>query len=162
MKEQFNSAARPSPTLVLPQLVTPMTMTAPLNISELRQTSTLTSEFSLLSIMNKKQKNQWELQMFYGAIEGTEFEVLDPRFNECLTGHGRVERLWTGARWAEGPAWFAAGRYLVWSDIPNNRMLRYERPMAGFGFSPQTPMAIRWTGIRLVTCEHLRGASARA
>ena len=64
--------------------------------------------------------------MFYGAIEGTGFEVLDPRFNECLTGHGRVERLWSGARWAEGPAWFAAGRYLVWSDIPNNRMLRYD------------------------------------
>jgi len=60
--------------------------------------------------------------MFYGAIEGTGFEVLDPRFNACLTGHGRVERLWTGARWAEGPAWFAAGRYLVWSDIPNNRI----------------------------------------
>ena len=35
--------------------------------------------------------------MFYGAIEGTGFEVLDPRFNECLTGHGRVERLWTGS-----------------------------------------------------------------
>ena len=64
--------------------------------------------------------------MFYGAIEGTGFEVLDPRFNECLTGHGRVERLWSGARWAEGPAWFAAGRYLVCSDIPNNRMLRYD------------------------------------
>ena len=53
-------------------------------------------------------------------------EVLDPRFRQCFAGHVRVERLWTGARWAEGPAWFAAGRYLVWSDIPNNRMLRYD------------------------------------
>ena len=42
--------------------------------------------------------------MFYGEPEGTGFEAIDPRFNECLTGHGRVERLWTGARWAEGPA----------------------------------------------------------
>ena len=64
--------------------------------------------------------------MFYGAVEGTCFEVIDPRFNECIIGHARVERLWTGARWSEGPAWFAAGRYLVWSDIPNNRMLRYD------------------------------------
>ena len=64
--------------------------------------------------------------MFYGEPEGTGFEAIDPRFNQYLTGHGRVERLWTGARWAEGPAWFAAGRYLVFSDIPNNRMMRYD------------------------------------
>jgi gluconolactonase len=64
--------------------------------------------------------------MFYGAVEGTAFEVLDPRFKACLVGHVRVERVWTGARWSEGPVWFAAGRYLVWSDIPNNRMLRYD------------------------------------
>jgi gluconolactonase len=64
--------------------------------------------------------------MFYGQVEGTGFDVIDPRFNECLVGHVRVERLWTGARWAEGPAWFAAGRYLVFSDIPNNRMVRYD------------------------------------
>ena len=37
-----------------------------------------------------------------------------------------VEKLYTGCRWAEGPAWFAAGRYLVWSDIPNDRMLRWD------------------------------------
>jgi gluconolactonase len=64
--------------------------------------------------------------MFYGVVEGTGFEAIDPRFDACLIGHARVERLWTGARWSEGPAWFAAGRYLVWSDIPNDRMLRYD------------------------------------
>ena len=37
--------------------------------------------------------------MFYGAVDGTAFEVLDPRFKACLVGHVRVERLWTGARW---------------------------------------------------------------
>ena len=36
-----------------------------------------------------------------------------------------IQRLWTGALWAEGPAWNAQGRYLVWSDIPNNRQLRW-------------------------------------
>jgi len=37
-----------------------------------------------------------------------------------------LEMLWTGSRWAEGPAYFAAGRYLVWSDIPNDRSMRYD------------------------------------
>ena len=36
-----------------------------------------------------------------------------------------LQRLWTGALWSEGPAWSAQGRYLVWSDIPNNRQLRW-------------------------------------
>jgi gluconolactonase len=97
--------------------------------------------------------------MFYGAIEGTGFEVLDPRFNECLTGHGRVERLWSGARWSEGPAWFAAGRYLVWSDIPNNRMLRYDETDGSVSVF-RTPSnnsngnTVDREG-RLISCEHL-------
>ena len=62
----------------------------------------------------------------FGIVDGTGFEVLDPRFNACFVGHMRVERLWTGGRWLEGPAWFAAGRYLVCSDIPNNRILRFD------------------------------------
>lgn len=62
----------------------------------------------------------------FGMIEGTGYEIIDPSFGDCLIGHARVERLWTGARWSEGPAWFAAGRYLVWSDIPNNRLLRFD------------------------------------
>lgn len=61
----------------------------------------------------------------FGEVEGTGFEACDPRFLDCFVGHARVERLWTGARWLEGPAWFAAGRYLVMSDIPNDRMLAY-------------------------------------
>ena len=62
----------------------------------------------------------------FGVIDGTGFEVIDEAFEECIIGHARVERLWTGARWSEGPAWFAAGRYLIWSDIPNNRLMRFD------------------------------------
>jgi gluconolactonase len=51
--------------------------------------------------------------------------VLDPRFNKLKIGNALIERLYTGCRWAEGPAWNAVGRYLVWSDIPNNRQLRW-------------------------------------
>jgi gluconolactonase len=97
--------------------------------------------------------------MFYGTVEGTGFEVIDPRFTECLTGHGRVERLWSGARWAEGPAWFAGGRYLVWSDIPNNRMLRYDETDGSVSVfrSPSNNSngnTVDREG-RLVSCEHL-------
>lgn len=54
------------------------------------------------------------------------YEVLDPRFGRLFNGNARVNNLYTGCQWAEGPAWFAAGRYLVWSDIPNNRIMRYD------------------------------------
>jgi gluconolactonase len=54
------------------------------------------------------------------------YVVLDERFTACFNRTAALERLWTGCRWAEGPAYFPAGRYLVWSDIPNNRMLRYD------------------------------------
>ncbi|MCW3476660.1 SMP-30/gluconolactonase/LRE family protein [Limobrevibacterium gyesilva] len=56
----------------------------------------------------------------------SDFEVRDPRFRRLVMGNVHVEKLFTGCRWAEGPAYFPAGRYLVWSDIPNNRMLRWD------------------------------------
>jgi gluconolactonase len=52
-------------------------------------------------------------------------EIVDPLFAKCLVGNAAIERLYTGCRWAEGPVWFGDGRYLLWSDIPNNRMLRW-------------------------------------
>ena len=54
------------------------------------------------------------------------FEVLDERFARLAMGNVHLEQLWSGCRWAEGPAYFAAGRYLVWSDIPNDRILRWD------------------------------------
>jgi gluconolactonase len=55
----------------------------------------------------------------------TDFEILDPRMRSCVLGNVFVEKLFSGMRWAEGPVWFGDGRYLVWSDIPNNRMMRW-------------------------------------
>jgi gluconolactonase len=46
-------------------------------------------------------------------------------FNGLAQPNSAIQRLWTGALWSEGPAWSAQGRYLVWSDIPNNRQLRW-------------------------------------
>jgi gluconolactonase len=51
--------------------------------------------------------------------------VLDPAFNALRVFNAPIQRLWTGSLWAEGPAWSSQGRYLVWSDIPNNRQLRW-------------------------------------
>lgn len=51
--------------------------------------------------------------------------TVDPVFNNYVQPNSAIERLWTGALWSEGPAWNAQGRYLVWSDIPNNRQLRW-------------------------------------
>ena len=73
--------------------------------------------------------------MFYGAIEGTGFEVLDPRFNECLTGHGRVERLWTGRAGQKGQPGLQRGA--IWSG-PTFRTTACcvtMKPMARFRFS---------------------------
>ena len=61
-------------------------------------------------------------------------EALDPRFDKYRLGSAALERLFTGGRWTEGPVWFGDGRYLLWSDIPNNRMLHWlEETNAGRG-----------------------------
>jgi gluconolactonase len=54
------------------------------------------------------------------------FDVRDKRFRRLALPNVHVEKLHSGCRWAEGPAYFPAGRYLVWSDIPNDCMLRWD------------------------------------
>src|SRR5207237_1432849 len=51
--------------------------------------------------------------------------TVDPSFGALAQPNASIMRLWTGALWSEGPAWNAQGRYLLWSDIPNNRQLRW-------------------------------------
>jgi len=51
--------------------------------------------------------------------------ALDNRFRRYIVGNTAIKRLHTGTQWAEGPAWNGEGRYLVWSDIPNNVQMRY-------------------------------------
>lgn len=86
------------------------------------------------------------------------YEVIDPRFGRLFNGSGRVERLFTGCQWAEGPAWFGGGRYLVWSDIPANRMLRYDETDGSVSVFRQPAGNANGNTVdrqgRLVTCEH--------
>lgn len=51
--------------------------------------------------------------------------ALDKRFNKYKIGNTPIQRLHTGTLWSEGPAWNSEGQYLVWSDIPNDRQLRW-------------------------------------
>src|SRR5271168_5126614 len=54
------------------------------------------------------------------------FKVLDPRFQSLILGNAAVERIAAGCRFNEGPVWFGDGRYLLWSDIPNDRIMKWE------------------------------------
>jgi gluconolactonase len=86
--------------------------------------------------------------------------TVDPRFDKYKQGNAAVERLWTGSRWAEGPVWFGDGRYLLFSDIPNNRILRWTEETGEVSVYRQPS---NWTNGntrdkqgRLVSCEHGR------
>lgn len=87
-----------------------------------------------------------------------DFEVLDERFRVCVSMTARVEKLYEGTRWAEGPAYFAAGRYLVWSDIPNDRVLRWDETTGVVGVFRQPAGYTNGHTVdrqgRLVSCEH--------
>jgi gluconolactonase len=54
------------------------------------------------------------------------FHALDPRFYKYMIGNTYIERLWTGAMWMEGPVWFADVGLLIFSDIPRNRIMKYD------------------------------------
>lgn len=85
-------------------------------------------------------------------------ESLDPRFRRLVNSNARLDLLHTGCRWAEGPAYFPAGRYLVWSDIPNDRMLRYDETTETVGVFRSPAGHANGNTVdrqgRLVTCEH--------
>jgi len=85
-------------------------------------------------------------------------ETLDPRFDKLRIYSAAIERLATGFRWAEGPVWFGDGRYLLWSDIPNNRVLRWsEESGAVSAFRQPSNFANGHTRDRqgrLLSCEH--------
>lgn len=83
----------------------------------------------------------------------------DPRFLSLVIGHANLEKLASGCRWAEGPAYFPAGRYLIWSDIPNNRMMRYDETDDSVSVFRQPSFNSNGNTVdregRLITCEHL-------
>jgi gluconolactonase len=88
-----------------------------------------------------------------------DFVIVDPAFRRLVKTSARVERRWTGARWTEGPAWFEALKSLVFSDIPNDRLLRYDATTGAVGVLRDgqgrfaNGNSVDREG-RLVSCEH--------
>jgi len=84
--------------------------------------------------------------------------VLDDRFARYVLALTKVERLFTGCRWAEGPVWFGDQRSLFWSDVPNDRILRWDEATGETAVfrspSNYSNGNSRDRSGRLVTCEH--------
>ncbi len=91
-------------------------------------------------------------------MAASDFEMLDERFATCFKGSARVEKLFEGCRWAEGPAWFPLMRSVVWSDIPNDRMLRWDETTGVTGVFRNPAGFTNGNTVdregRLVSCEH--------
>ncbi len=85
-------------------------------------------------------------------------ETLDQRFARYKLPNAALEMLWTGGRWLEGPVWFGDGRYLLFSDIPNNRILKWEEETGAVSVfrkpSNNTNGNTRDRQGRLISCEH--------
>ena len=85
------------------------------------------------------------------------YEIHDPRFRHLVVGSAALDELYSGCRWAEGPVWFADLNCLIWSDIPNERMLRYSQDGDVSVFRPQSDFTngnTRDNQGRLVSCQH--------
>ena len=85
-------------------------------------------------------------------------KMLDPSFAKYRLALAKVERIATGLRWAEGPVWFGDGRCLLWSDIPNNRIMRWDEETGAVSVfrkpSNNANGNTRDRQGRLLTCEH--------
>jgi gluconolactonase len=84
--------------------------------------------------------------------------IIDPSFGKYRLGLAKVEKIAGGMRWAEGPVWFGDGRFLLWSDIPNNRMMKWEEETGAVSVfrkpSNNANGNARDRQGRLITCEH--------
>src|SRR5947207_835916 len=70
--------------------------------------------------------NRWESGAEPIRYPDPDIKVLDPRFQKYVLGNAAIERIAGGCRFNEGPVWFGDGRYLLWSDIPNDRIMKWE------------------------------------
>lgn len=87
-----------------------------------------------------------------------EFEFIDDRFRKCINPTARVHKLFEGCAWAEGPAWSPGWRSLVWSDIPNDRQMRWDESNGSVGVFRFPAGNTNGNTVdrqgRLLSCEH--------
>ncbi|MET9375878.1 SMP-30/gluconolactonase/LRE family protein [Streptomyces sp. NPDC002992] len=94
-----------------------------------------------------------------GAMVDDPYEVLDERFRtgRCANGDSRLEQLHSDCRWAEGPLYLPAWRQLIWSDIPNDRMLRWDETTGTIGVFRSPAGHVNGNTLdregRLISCE---------
>jgi gluconolactonase len=85
-------------------------------------------------------------------------EIRDERFRRLVHRNARIDHIWTGGRWCEGPTYLPAGKYLVWSDIPNDRVMRWDETSGAVSVFEQPCRNQNGHTVdpqgRLVACEH--------
>src|ERR687898_3278295 len=120
-----------------------------------RRTFLTTSAAAVFSAGVMQAMQQWQESQRY---PDPRIEIIDPVFAQYRINAAKVERLATGMRWAEGPVWFGDGRYLLWSDIPNNRIMRWDEPTGAVSVfrepANNTNGHTRDRQGRLLSCEH--------
>jgi gluconolactonase len=84
--------------------------------------------------------------------------IIDPSFVKYRLALAKVEKIASGMRWSEGPVWFGDGRYLLWSDVPNNCIMKWEEETGAVSVfrkpSHNSNGNTRDRQGRLLTCEH--------
>src|SRR6187401_3788131 len=85
-------------------------------------------------------------------------QILDESFTKYRVFNSAIECIATGLRWSEGPVWFGDGRFLLWSDIPNNRIMKWDEETGAVSVfrkpSNNSNGNTRDRQGRLLTCEH--------
>ncbi len=113
-----------------------------------------TGVFSTLA-MTRNSEADWQPSSRY---PDPAVRVLDQSFARYRLNLAKVEKIASGMRWSEGPAWFGDGRYLLWSDIPNNRIMKWEEETGTISVfrrpSNHANGNTRDRQGRLITCEH--------
>ncbi|MGB7159908.1 MAG: SMP-30/gluconolactonase/LRE family protein [Tepidisphaeraceae bacterium] len=113
------------------------------------------SAAAMLRIVPGAVAQQWQPSQRY---PDPAVRVIDPSFGKYKLGLAKIERIAEGCRWSEGPVWFGDGRYLLWSDIPNNRIMKWDEETGAVTVfrkpSNNSNGNTRDRQGRLITCEH--------
>ncbi|HEV2528206.1 MAG TPA: SMP-30/gluconolactonase/LRE family protein [Thermomicrobiales bacterium] len=121
-------------------------------------TDTPTDPHDAIPVDRRPHATSWERDRSIIRFPDPAIEAHDDRFRKMAIWQEVVQRLWTGGRWVEGPVWFGDGRYLLFSDIPNDRMLRWDE-ITGEVTTFRQPAShsngnTRDRQGRLISCEH--------
>lgn len=118
-------------------------------------TSRIWLSVCLFAVFAPAANAQWQPSQRY---PDPAVRIIDPSFTKYRLNLAKVERIAEGMRWSEGPVWFGDGRYLLWSDIPNNRMMKWDEETGAVSVfrkpASNSNGNTRDRQGRLLTCEH--------